>query len=1016
MGSFGENEDREDVRREALAQAANETLDSIPQRLEEMHGKEWAAVLVLQFIRSSFVALRTSLEDADEAEISWSHPWAELRIPADWNFDAAPGEESAAFQKTLPIPSEGAESEFFEEVARVAYSQLEQAFLSSLTNAVVIAENPDGTRELLVPDHLRAELELDDLPDEERAKALDFLARPFSWGAVDVEFPEFEDLEEGEEKPLSPEVVSDLYDRLQPAITFTGTTEDGYQFGWGLVFQLSPLTLDEAAREAFFRVTVGLQFWPLDPEEVGRILDDRGGTDGWLPPGFDDESAGCVWDATFKGLDELLEAIRGFEKFAGAIRESASKKVETLEARPTARPEEVPFYPDVFGHARIDANVQKFITNVHKISFPAKRWSTLPTWEELKRQEVARILEEHGERALDDLRAETGNANARPPLLSVRYRHGKDPIYSLTETALEDLKIAKGLGRGFRQVDDRSGDEYFTRLFHAGGGYIEIGLSWKGLAGPWVEEWRKLLEKRTLEAAEQQPSLFDILDEKRKGEVDELFRRLHMVKDSHLLMEALLAHGTVQSTNAVVLSAYGLRDLLGLRDDRNWNKRLERALEALKVCFFKLDTLRIGKVEGARTGAFLLDWTFIGQRARKETGLYRFIVNKAFFGCLEAFQSEMRDLPEDSAEVLRLDFSKKPTKEKDEALGWRKAGEKAGKAPQRFVEIDAGRGWYSKAAGLNDQQHNLERWIEREITLQGSAVSRTTFPDYERRKQEQARRGSPKGRSPRTYTNEDCPLLEPGKRYHGALGNFSRNAEVGRTLFGTSRRAHLTGGQHVEGLLSAMGIHLSSGKRAVKERRRVVRAALENMVAVVVEYLGGVVAARIKGNWLSLEEAAALGEHDILREAKWLLFVPEDWKERRVRQWEETEGFRVSRTSDEAERGRRAIAEGIIPRLNLQKALPAPEKSRPANVGLEGLDLPRRLHAARKQRGLTQAAVGTLFGVSQAAVAFWEAGTEPDEDGKVRGKPIAEDLVPLVVRWVETGEAPTADELAARRK
>lgn len=401
MGSFGENtEEGDGIRREALSQAANETLEQIPQRLEEMHGKEWPAVLVLDLVRSSFVALRASIDDPDEAELSWTRPWAELRIPADWNFDTPPGEESAVFSKTLPVPPEGEEDKFFEQLSKVAYSQWEQAFLSSLTNSVVIAENPDGTRELLVPDHLRAELELDDLPDEERAKALDFLSRPFSWGAVETEFEEFEDLEEGERKPLSPEFVADLYDRLRPAIQFTATSDEGFQFGWGLVFQCSPLTLDEAAREAFFRVTVGLQFWPLDPEEVGRILDDRGGTDGWLPPGFDDESAGCVWDATFKGLDELLEAIRGFEKFAGAIRESASKKVETLEARPAAVV--VRSYRQPRGAGKDSAAVARFRGAPFKLTGTGRRFPDLGRERETACEKAESLFWEAFEATLDE--------------------------------------------------------------------------------------------------------------------------------------------------------------------------------------------------------------------------------------------------------------------------------------------------------------------------------------------------------------------------------------------------------------------------------------------------------------------------------------------------------------------------------------------------------------------------------------------------------------------------------------
>jgi tetratricopeptide (TPR) repeat protein len=75
-----------------------------------------------------------------------------------------------------------------------------------------------------------------------------------------------------------------------------------------------------------------------------------------------------------------------------------------------------------------------------------------------------------------------------------------------------------------------------------------------------------------------------------------------------------------------------------------------------------------------------------------------------------------------------------------------------------------------------------------------------------------------------------------------------------------------------------------------------------------------------------------------------------------------------------------------------------------------------RLRTARQSRGLTLAAVGALFGVSHATVSQWESGPEPDARGHVRGKPIPSALRPLLERWIATGEAPTAEELAVHTR
>jgi hypothetical protein len=50
-------------------------------------------------------------------------------------------------------------------------------------------------------------------------------------------------------------------------------------------------------------------------------------------------------------------------------------------------------------------------------------------------------------------------------------------------------------------------------------------------------------------------------------------------------------------------------------------------------------------------------------------------------------------------------------------------------------------------------------------------------------------------------------------------------------------------------------------------------------------------------------------------------------------------------------------------------------------------------------------AAGKIFGVSRVIVTKWERGSEAG------GAPIPVDVQPSVLRWVETGEVPSEDEL-----
>jgi hypothetical protein len=81
---------------------------------------------------------------------------------------------------------------------------------------------------------------------------------------------------------------------------------------------------------------------------------------------------------------------------------------------------------------------------------------------------------------------------------------------------------------------------------------------------------------------------------------------------------------------------------------------------------------------------------------------------------------------------------------------------------------------------------------------------------------------------------------------------------------------------------------------------------------------------------------------------------------------------------------------------------------------VQTIPAPRTSGSSGFARGLSLAAVGALFGVSHVAVSRWETGPEPDHTGTVRGRPIHADLAPLLRRWIESGAAPTAAELAAR--
>ena len=137
-----------------------------------------------------------------------------------------------------------------------------------------------------------------------------------------------------------------------------------------------------------------------------------------------------------------------------------------------------------------------------------------------------------------------------------------------------------------------------------------------------------------------------------------------------------------------------------------------------------------------------------------------------------------------------------------------------------------------------------------------------------------------------------------------------------------------------------------------------------------------------------------------------------NWREIRMRKWE-------AHMRERAARGEAPCAWKAT--VDSAQAARAQEETVAATVpsgtplASDGGLLRRRLRATRLERKLALAHVAGLFGVTRQALSTWELGPKADNRGRIRGKPIPRELVPLVWRWVETGVLPSQEELAARR-
>jgi hypothetical protein len=311
-------------------------------------------------------------------------------------------------------------------------------------------------------------------------------------------------------------------------------------------------------------------------------------------------------------------------------------------------------------------------------------------------------------------------------------------------------------------------------------------------------------------------------------------------------------------------------------------------------------------------------------------------------------------------------------------------------------------------AGLTAQQRNLVNWVEREITVKRDPIRKE-------RKNQKSNSKTKDAREPRLYDHIFCPLLPEGQSFVAALGHFVRNPEAGFTLYGTASKGSKRSGGHIDGLVAVLGYPLAPG-RAHDARRNVVRRVLDDLKAVAVDYLGGVVVGKLGGRgqgqvWLPFDKWATLDEQTLCHKLKVFVFLPPEWSQKRRDCFERVTGFQVTESIEEAQ----AAAWGNAAPVVRHEAKPEPvgETSRLEVDGWKQLGpIPNRLYAALVERKLKRTDLARIFGVSCAAVTQWLKGLKLGEDLR-DAKPIPADLAVLMVRWLETGQEPTPAELAA---
>jgi DNA-binding XRE family transcriptional regulator len=936
---------------------------------EELGPGEALTLPLLSLVRSVLVLLREKLADPASG-VSWAEP----SLVVYWD----PGPDWA---REL-ILEEGLTPE---RLARATGKEEHFSFvLLTLTRRVGVRATgklsvPPGETEeeaeleVLVPPRVQRELAAL-LPEQRTARAAE-LAAPLLLGGLQYRF----DSTLPPNVKLGPEVARTLSIPAEPGLAFEGDAAGRFVSG-SLVVAVHPLEVGPERNR--YPVAVALM---LDPESAyiegeadeAGLSEIRGITlDPPDPSTWTEAERAALFDGLLAWLDETLERYPG-RVVLGNIRREDVSQAAPPEALAALRASSEPARALTLHEAptRIDKNALALLNASSGLTLP-RSLAKVPRWDELVREEAARIYTEQGEEAFKP------KPGVRGKLLEKRTARGGETVFSLTPEAEDALLQSEGHKGFVRKVAEPDGGEreYFMKRFRAGGGFLGVGLSWYGAAAPLGEDETR----RDLERERERASLGELFEADRAQEERRL-RRLGSISDAREVAKLILHRFGARGENPLRVPVQDLRVLLECEKDPNGLARVRGALQALQELRFVLNTSGVGGGLSLRSsGSFLNDVTEIrrGGGGHGE-GEFSVTISERFVGVLHAFNTAHYRI-RDAQKVLTYDWGKKlEDAEREELRGGYLRG---------FSSLTP---YYDKAAGFTESQSRLRTWIEAELT-------RRKDPTAVGRESARAKKDAPDRDAPRVYGADFCPLLPQGQRFHGALGHFDRrnhgNPEKGRTLAGTRTLPSTSGksGGRREGLLAVMSYTLPPGA-ASRARRKVYADALQDIRRVVVETFGGVVAGRTtEGRWLALADVEKLSEQELGRGVSWCLFLPEDWQAKRRAGFEKYQAERHER--------------GETPYRVTVSTGPEAEAVAGADAAW------KRLPEVRQERKLSQAQVGRVFGVSQQVVAYWEAGPEPNEDGRVKGKAVPAYLEPLLRHWIETSNAPTEAELAEARK
>lgn len=935
----------------------------------------------------------------------WEKPETEVRFVYEW-VETGPSTHSL---KTKTPDDEKLRETPEEELQELTIEWYLGAYFGKLAPPSFRREREDGGFVVSVSDELLAEidptvrnkekgslLESDRLRGELREEVLKRIA-PRKWGSREFRWYPEEPVVAEDAKGRTPRPLSE-YEPRAVSIDIPGRGR------FSTFAELGQLTVEVDEKHAYFPLTVGLAVeksehpttWP--EEELSRFWN------GLLEKLEANAKAAIATEEGLLDLSPLMARARAREEVEGA---TDAKRTDVALAESLGVGESVSVEvirkaevgPEVTGipyrqttemivlHDAPTMRDRGALALTRNLSFIARfprKMSEVPAWEKLVQDEIQRLQDERGDEPFQTI----GGPGGRKPLLRRRttYQKGENgnaiarELVELTPEGEEAL-LSKWNDRWFsrRQKDpDKAEREYIVRHLPTRDGYLEARLSLYGSSWRLIEAAREkeaTTAKETLSPPSQLSLLPDGTSETERKRMADYLQHLGIVKDAlGPVMRALLDEYGATLQNPIRMEMAKLRHLLGLENHEDGPARVRGTLQVLNNLHVNVKASGVEGFSGQAFGNFVSEVRENKGGPGKHTeGTFLITLAPSAIGGLQIFSSAKHRENNPKKLLVGLPRFSKEEKQTLREHPYDKSPTKLG-------------AFYDRHFGLDDHQQRIREWIEREITQNKDGITKD-------RRRLRLKRSDADADEPRIYDSSFCPLLPAGEQFVGALGHFESRkgggAERGRRLYGQATPPARTGksGGRAGGLLYQFGYETP---KTSTQKEKVVRLALEDLHRVAEDLFEGRLVAKMKGAWLTLENAQGrLSTEELLKTASWFVFLPTDWLNRVHAKYNALQKKRA----EEGKTNKVFQIQGVD-----EPAIPL---ERP---------LRERLRKAMEDRHLTLAALGKLFGVSKMAVSKWLA-TDPG-----KGTNVSSSLAPFVERWIENETVPTPEELPTAKR